>query len=380
MKLTYLIVASLLILVSCSSNSDRSTNEEAGAVATTADIYELTTEQFQSSNLTLGTLETTTFHAVVKAIGIIDVPPANIAAVSSYFGGTVKDIQLLPGEYVKKGQRLFILENPDYVQMQQEYLEAKGQLSYLKSDYERQKNLAQDNVTSQKNFLKAESDYTVTSVKAESLGKKLTLMNINPNTLTVDNIRTTISVPSPISGYVTKVGISRGSFLNPSQTAVTIVDTDHMHLELSIFEKDLPSIQKGQTIKFRIQEDDNEEYDASVYLVNRTVDIEKRNIGIHGHLTDEKLAGRLNPGMYVEADIYTTTESKISLPAEAVVEIESRYYVLVLQNSSDAGYTFLKKEVKTGLSNNDNIEILNHEEFPKNSQFLTKGAFNLITE
>src|SRR5690606_33026367 len=114
--------------------------------------------QFQSSNMVLGKMEMGSFHEVVKANGMFDVPPENRAAVSCYFGGTVKDIRLLPGQKVKKGQVLFILENPDYVQMQQDFLEAKGQLAYLKSDYERQKNLAQDNVTSQKNYLKAESE------------------------------------------------------------------------------------------------------------------------------------------------------------------------------------------------------------------------------
>src|SRR5690606_20627700 len=99
------------------------------------------------------------------------------------------------------------------------------------------------------------------------------------------------------------------------------------HLELNIFEKDLPKIREGQPIKFRIQEDSSEEYDGTVYLINKTVDIEKRNIGIHGHLADEKLAERFTPGMYVEADIYTTTDSKISLPAGAVVEMESKHYV-----------------------------------------------------
>lgn len=379
-SITYTLIAAVLILASCSSRSGKLPTDEAVAEAVTAGKYELSTRQFQSSNMELGTLEATSFHTVVKAIGIFDVPPEHIASVSAYYGGTVKEIRLLPGEYVKKGQTLFVLENPDYVQMQQEYLEAKGQLTYLKSDFERQKNLVRDNITSQKNYLKAESEYTVTSVKAESLGKKLILVNINPNTLTANNIRTTIAVPSPISGYVTSVAIGTGTFLSPSQPAVTIVNADHMHLELNIFEKDLPKIREGQPIKFRIQEDSSEEYDGTVYLINKTVDIEKRNIGIHGHLADEKLAERFTPGMYVEADIYTTTDSKISLPAGAVVEMESKHYVLVLQNPRDSTYTFYKKEVKVGLSNNDNFEILNHKEFSKDSQFLINGAFNLITE
>ena len=266
------------------------------------------------------------------------------------------------------------------IEARKDYLEAKGQLTYLKSDYERQKNLAQDNVTSQKNYLKAESDYIVTKVKAESLAKKLQLMNIDPKTLTLENIRTTIQINSPIEGYVTQVDAMRGKFLSPSETAISIVDTDHMHLELNIFEKDLSKISKGQPIVFKIQEDDSQEYEAFVYLVNKIVDPENRTIGIHGHLSDEKLAERFNPGMYVEAEIYATTASKVSLPQDALVDIEGKYYVLVLKSFTENEYTFMKREVKTGLSNEGKIEILNHQEFSEDAQFLVKGAFNIITD
>ncbi|MEQ8245756.1 efflux RND transporter periplasmic adaptor subunit [Fulvivirga sp.] len=376
----YLIAASLLILSSCSSKTDTEISVEGETQSIIEDAYHLTTNQFLSSKMAFGRMVPGSFHEVVKANGMFDVPPENRAYVSCYFGGIVKDIRLLPGERVKKGQVLFTLENPDYVQMQQDFLEAKGQLVYLKSDYERQKNLAQDNVTSQKNYIKSESDYTVTKVKVESLSKKLGLMNINPNTLTLENMRTTIIVMSPISGYVTEVAISRGAFLNPSELAVSIVDTDHLHLELNIFEKDLSKVKIGQQIQFRTQGDESNFKQATVYLVNKTVDAEKRTIGIHGHLSDEKPADTFNPGMYVEAEIYTSTSSKMSLPQDAIVDIDGKYYVLVLQDSIGDSYNFIKKEVKTGLSNNSQVEILNAYDFKEDTEFLVKGAFNLIKE
>lgn len=378
--LGFLMVASIISLASCTSETDQSSIDTSPAELVEENVYNLTKSQFTSSDMKLGTLEIKAFHEIVKANGMFDVPPENRATVSTYFGGTVKNLRLLPGEQVKRGQVLFTLENPDYVQMQQDYLEAKGQLTFLKSDFERQKNLAQDNVTSQKNYLKAESDYTVTRVKLESLSKKLVLMGIDADALSVENIRTIITVHSPINGFITEVNIARGAFLNPSQTAVTIVDTDHLHLELNIFEKDLTKVSIGQPIQFRIQEDSSKEYKAVVYLVNKTVDTEKRTIGIHGHLLDEKTIQMFNPGMYVEASILTTSESRTSLPQNAVVEADGKYYVLVLSNSTNEDYSFVKKEVRTGASNNDYVEILNTNDFKNNSKILIEGSFNLITE
>lgn len=377
----YLLIATMLAIASCSSKEEPlAASEEVNTPATNGENYLLNTTQFQSGKMQLGKLEMNTFHEMVKATGMFDMPPENRVSVSSYFGGTVKDIRLLPGEAVKKGQTLFILENPDYVQLQQDYLEAKGQLTYLKSDYERQKNLMQDKVTSEKNYLKAESDYTVTKVKVESLGKKLRLMNINPNTLNMENMQTTIHIYSPINGYVTQVDINRGIFLNPSQTALTVVDADHLHLELTIFERDLPKVKVGQAIQFNIQSDDTKQYEASVHLVNKSVDMESRKVAIHGHLSDESLASIFNPGMYVEADIFTTSISKFSLPKEAVIELDGQYFVLLLTNTTNDGYQFMRKEVRTGLSDNEAIEILNAKDFKEDAQFLVRGAFNLITE
>ena len=378
--ISYLIVTALLSLAACSSKNDAATSDEMVTENSTEGAYELSAIQFNSSDMKLGKLEMQEFYNVVKANGMFDVPPQNRASISSYFGGAVKDIKLLPGQRVKRGQVLFTLENPEYVQLQQDFLESQGQLTYLKSDYERQKNLVQDNVTSQKNYLKSESDYTVTRARQESLRKKLELLNINPNELTIENIRATVGMISPINGYVTDVNITKGSFLNPSDVAMIIVDTDNLHLELNIFEKDIAKVKIGQPIHFRIQEDQSQQYEALVYLVNKTVDAEKRTIGILGHLSDAKLTNRFSPGIYVQADIYTTSDSRTSLPQEALVEVDDRYYVLVLESSSDAGLTFIKKEVKTGVSNDDNIEILNAHDFNENTEFLVKGAFNLIKE
>jgi cobalt-zinc-cadmium efflux system membrane fusion protein len=381
-KLTfsYLMAISIFLLSSCSGKTDLDANMDTTQDAAMENVYTLSTKQFESSDMELGTMVLDTFHEIVNANGMFNVPPENRATVSSYFGGTVKNLKLLTGERVKKGQVLFYLENPEYVQLQQDFLEAKGQLTFLKSDYERQKNLVQDNVTSQKNYLKAESDYVVTNVKVEALSKKLALMNIDSKLLSLDNIRSAIAILSPINGYVTEVAVTQGTFLNPAQPAISIVDTDHMHLELNIFEKDLAKIDIGQSLQFRIQDDVSHEYQASVYLVNKTIDPEKRTVGVHCHLKDVKQTNKFTPGMYVEADIYTTTLSRMALPLDALVEIDGNHYVLVLQSRSDTGYVFTKKMVRTGLSNTHQIEILNSQDFEEDAQFLVKGSFNLITE
>jgi cobalt-zinc-cadmium efflux system membrane fusion protein len=304
------------------------------------------------------------------------VPPQNKADVSAYFAGYVKDIRLLPGDTVKKGQVLFTIENPEYVQVQRDFLEASGRLDYLRSDYERQKALMADNVTSQKNFLKAESEYKVTLAQYRSLKKQLNLMNINPRTLSGDNIRSVISVLSPLSGYATAVNISKGMFLNPSDIAITVTNTDDLHIELKIFEKDLPAVKIGQPINIRLQNNTDHVYKGKVHLVNRAIDERERTVMIHGDLLNGEDVKLFAPGMYIEGEILTTTSQYPALPSDAVVNIDNDFFGLVKENDT----IFKKILIKAGSTNNGFTQILNSDDFGQGTQFLTKGAFNLLTE
>ncbi|MDP5172289.1 MAG: efflux RND transporter periplasmic adaptor subunit, partial [Bacteroidia bacterium] len=155
------LMAMVLLLPACTESNS---SQEAIQLEETAEDepFSLTAEQFSGAGMAVGGFTEQTFSQVVKTTGMFDVPPEFKASVSAYYGGYVKTISLLPGQRVRKGQLLFTLENPEYIQMQQDFLEAKGQLAYLKNDYERQASLRSENVTSQKVFLKAESDYNMT--------------------------------------------------------------------------------------------------------------------------------------------------------------------------------------------------------------------------
>ena len=370
------LVVCAIVLMSCNSKSKQDAIVIDDLETTESDIITITKSQFDSSNMELGNLVKHEFNTIVKANGMFDVPPENKATVSTYFAGYVKNISLLPGDKVKKGQVLFTLENPEYIQIQQDFLEAKSRLDYLKADYERQKTLLADNVTSKKNYLKAESDYMVTQAQYQSLKKKLSLMNINSSNFTGESIRSTMSVLSPISGIVTSIEASTGMFLNSSDVALTITNTEHLHLELKIFEKDLPMIKEGQPIKIHLQNNTKKVYDAQVHLINRSINVQDRTIDIHGDLINEEDAKLFVPGMYIETDILTSSHIFDALPSEAVVNIENAYFALIKQSDT----TYKKVPIKIGLISNGYTQVLNADDFKKDTLFMTKGAFNLISE
>ncbi|MFH6771318.1 efflux RND transporter periplasmic adaptor subunit [Gaetbulibacter aestuarii] len=370
-----ILIGLLVALSSCNSEKKQDVIEINNSGAQEENLVSISKSQFESSGMALGKISNQTFYTTVKANGMLDVPPENKASVSAYFAGYVKDLRLLPGDKVKKGQVLFTLENPNYIQMQQDYLEAKSKLDFLKSEYDRQKTLLAENITSKKSFLKAESDYRVTLAQYQSLEKKLRLMNINPSTLTGANLTSAIKVYAPISGIVTDIETAQGMFLNPSDVALIITDGSQLHLELKVFEKDLPSIKEEQPIKFHLQDSDSI-YEGEVHLINKSINTRDRTINIHGDLIHMEDAKLFAPGMYIESDIITSSQKFDALPSEAIVNVENANYALLKTGAT----SYKKVLIQVGITSNGYTQVLNAKDFDADVQFVTMGAFNLITD
>lgn len=373
MKNILQIAAVLLLLMGCGNkNNEESTSEEqqekTGIV--------VTQDQFDTNDLTIGPMEKRTFPKMVETSGMIDVPPENRASVMAFMGGFVKKTSLLVGDQVKKGQLLVVLENQQFLKMQQEYLEVFNQLDYLKAEFERNQTLFAEKIASQKNFLQAKSDYETAKARYQGLREQLQMLNISPSNVEQGKITSEAPIYAPISGSITKMNVAKGSYVSPATEILEIVDNDHVHLELTVFEKDILKVKKGQKIQFRIPEASEDAFNAEVYLVGTSIDGAKRSIKVHGHLEHEEDANFL-PGMFVDAKIMTDTIKPLSLPEEAVIESEGTSYVLKLVNKEGSRYTFERVPVKQGNTYGGYTEIISTG-LTDTDQFLTKGVFDLI--
>lgn len=331
--------------------------------------------QFKTSNMKLGSLEEMDFPEIISVNGVIDVPPENRAIINSTMGGFIKTTHLLEGDQVKKGQALVALENPEFVTLQQNYLEVKGQLSYLKAEFDRQKTMRDENITSEKNFLNAESNYKSAMAKYSGLRKQLQLLNIAPKQVENGTISSAITLYAPIDGSVSKINVSKGSYVSPAITIMELIDNSHIHLELSVFEKDVLNVKKGQQIRFRIPEASNEMYDAEVHLVGTTI-LENRTIKVHGHPKDD--SKHFLTGMFINADIIVAHKNAMVLPEEAVVELDNQYYVLVLDEEDDENFYFNETKVDIGNTVNHLTELKSTNSVENSDQVLIKGAFSLL--
>ena len=365
-----------LIVISCGNskiNEIQQTNESKETI-------KLNKKQFKAVKLNLGNWTERVFYNSIPVNGHFEVPPENKIIISSHFGGRVKEFKLLIGSKVRKNQDLFILENPEFLKLQEAFLNAKGQIKYLKANLDRQKALLSDQLTSEKNFFKSESDYLHTLVQMNSIDKQLKLMSINSEQLSPSNLQSSIVIKAPFSGYISSIKTMQGANIEPTQEALTLVNPEFLHLELFAFEKDVPNLKKGQKIRFHLQSQPNKIYDAKLELINHSMDTNQKTMSLHAEILSEDLDGVFHPGLFVEASIMTDETKGFALPKKAVTMVDGKYYTLVLLNSKDSIFEFQKREVILGKSNENEIQIINTNDFDPKSQFLLNGVFQLISD
>lgn len=335
----------------------------------------VTKEQFEASKMTIGYPVEQDFNVTIKTSGKVDVPPQYRAKVTTFLGGYVKSTKLLVGDKVVKGQALITLENTEYLDLQKDYLELAEQLTYLKSEFERQKTLYKEKIASQKSYLKAESEYKSTRGSYQGLREKLLLLNINPSNVERGKFTSQITLNSPISGDVTVMNANVGMFMSPSDVILEIVDTNYLHLNLSIFEKDILNVKEGQKINFSIPEASKELFTSKVQKVGKSIESKDRTIAVFGTLS-QQYKTRLLSGMFVEAGIVINSKKGIGVPAEAIVTEDDKTFVLVLNNDAK-DYILKKIPVSLGEKSEQFVEIIPSASINQTTKILTTGVFEI---
>lgn len=360
-----------LTLMSCGEKQAESTEEKSDE-----NFVELTQEQFQKNDLAIGKPEKRTFSEEFEVTGMIDVPPKNRAAVTSYFDGYVTETELLVGDKVKKGDVLVKLKHPDFIKVQQNYVEALSNMEYLSSEFKRKQNLFADQIIAQKVFQSTKNDYLQANAKLASAKEQIKLMNLNPEEVAEGNFTSEIRIFAPIDGKISKLNVAQGKFVGKSEMILEILDVDHVHLELDVFEKDLLKIQKGDSLRFEIPEISERNFLAYVRLIGAEIN-ENRKVRIHAHPLDKDT--NFTVGMFVNAYFETDSKRQLALPETAFTELDDKTYVLKLEEEKKEGFKFKKIEVETTASQNGYKPILNSEMINANSQFLTKDVFDIVT-
>jgi cobalt-zinc-cadmium efflux system membrane fusion protein len=366
-NLGLLILSVMIVFQACgnkAAESETKTNEISVQEIT------LSEAQMKNANIRFDTAKIVKLSGVIKVNGVIDVPPQNMVSVSLPLGGFLVKTKLLPGMHLNKGDIIAVMEDQQYIQLQQDYLTAKVQFSYIEKEYLRQAELNQSKASSDKMFEQAKSDFLSQKILINALSEKLKLIGLEPSRLNENNMSKSINIYSPINGYVSKVNVNIGRYINPSDVMFELVNPDDIHLNLTIYEKDLQSIHIGSKVQTYTNNNPEKSYDCDVILIGQ--DVSKEGfVQVHCHF--HTYSAVLIPGMYMNAEVESDSKMALALSEAAIVSHEGVEYVFIEKSNRH----FEMVAIKTVSKSNGKVEV---EENPKlvGARVVVSGAYDLL--
>lgn len=373
LKNKFLTAITILFLASCGNKSTENKTETTHEEEHHAEI-KLSAEQIKAIGLQTGFIQMRNLKTSLKVNGKLMLPPQNQAQVSLPIGGIVKSILITEGAAVSQGQIIATIQNTEFIQLQQDYLQSSSQLSYLKAEFERQKELQKENINAGKTFQKAEADYQFEVSNFNSLKQKLKLYNVNAEKLTAENISSTFNVVAPIAGNIHTISINIGKFAEPNKALFDIVDNHYLHIDLTIFEKDISRINEGQKITFTDANDPNHLHNATIFSINKAFEDGQQAVIAHAKI--ENVTETLLSGMFIEARINIDNNTTQTLPTDAVVSNGNEHFIFVEHDPN----TYKQVAVRVGTSDQGFIEIVPLEEITPQRKVVTEGAYYLLSE
>lgn len=371
MKSHILLIAAFL-LVSCGAETNKTKQEETTG-STTSFTTVLNPEQVKRAGIETGAIEHRDISSHLQVNGVIDVPPQNMIAVTFPPGGYLKSTKLLPGMHIRKGEDLAVMEDPGLIRLQQEYLTAVIKGRQLEPEYKRQQELNKNKSTSDKQLEETEAAYKTNLIAIRSLSEQLQLAGIHPEQLNENNISRSVTLRSPIDGYVTSVNVNIGTFVNPSDILFELVDPRDIHLNMTVFEKDIRYLAVGQHVLAWTNTEPEQKHKSEIILIGKELD-EHRSVEVHCHF--ENYDKDLLPGMFMNATIQVNQRQVPAVPEEAIVTWENKSYIFSVQQ----GNSFTMTAVQTGMKEAGYQEIQPEAGTPLPDKVVTKGAYTLLMQ
>ncbi len=380
-----LLILTTIFMVGCGNKDSEKTESSEGTsikeeqpVANGSKQITFTKDQYNLAGIETGAIEMRNLSNIIKLNGAIDVEPESMASVSAPLGGYLKTAGRLPGEKIKKGQVLATIENPEFIQIQQDYLESLSKLQFLEEEYKRQKQLREEDINSAKTFQQVSSEYRITQGQVKAYEQQLALAGISKSSVQNGNISRTANLYAPITGFVKASNVNIGDYVSPQDVLFELVNIEDVHLALNAFEKDLEKIEVGQTVKFSPSNDNTFSRTAEVFLIGKATG-KDRMTPVYCHINKEDEKGLL-PGMYVKAWLESGTNKQNAIASEAIVQYEGKDFVILQTEETEGGYKFKLEQVKKGIEQEGYTAItLAKSVDAQNFRPVVKNAYSILS-
>ncbi|OXA70849.1 efflux transporter periplasmic adaptor subunit [Flavobacterium aquidurense] len=367
MKIYIITILALLFLASCKGDKQE---QQSKKEIQEEETIQLSPEQVKNAGLIVGNPEERNVKGILQLQGTVTVPPKSVVTVSIPLGGYIKKTDLMAGMHVKKGQLLAVLEDMQYIQLQQDYLTAKEKFQLAKSEYDRQKELNAKKASSDKLFEQTATEMQTQRIYMSSLAQKLALLNINVKTLTASNISKTVAIVSPINGLVSKVNVNVGKYIAPTDMLFELMDRSDIVLVMNAFEKDIHLLSTGQTVTAFSNSNPKKRYSAKISYINQSLNDDRAAEVICKVNTYDS---SLIPGLFMNAEAEFENEKAITVPEDAVVRWQGKFFVFAAAGNNR--YKMVAVEPGT---TSEGYRQIKSSLINASSKIVTKNAYTLL--
>jgi len=383
---TYWFAGILLMLSSC--KEEKATPVAAPQAAEPhkqSNSVSLTDMQLKTAGIELGAIEMKNLTNAISVNGTLAVPNQNKAIITSLTGGVLRTLNVQPGDYVKKGQAIGTIANTELSSLQQQLISVNAQITYAEQELKRQRELVAGNAAPFKNVQKAEAELNGLKAQKHALEKQLSALGVTVNS----SITASLTLTAPISGTIAEINAQIGSQINANSPIAHVVNNSELHLDLFVYEKDLPKVAKGQTIHFTLTNNPGKEYDAVIYSVGTAFVNETKAIPLHAKVVNNKSG--LIEGMSVTARISLGKNVFPAVPNDAIVNDGGKDFLFIVNNTTieheeeivhkhEQLFNFERIQIIKGVSDVGFTEIKPVTDIQQGSKIVIKGGFFLLAK
>lgn len=373
---SYILIIFILTGIACGHSKTVESVEVAAPKKLMESQVELSDAQLRNADLGIGKISLQNIDAVLKVNGKIDLPPQCLVSVCFPLGGYLKSTPLITGMTVRKGQVIAELEDPNYIQLQEDYLTATAKMNFLQTELNRQRELSKENISAGKVLQQTQSDYQIQEIAVQALAQRLKILGVNPLNLTPQNIASTVTIHAPNDGIVTKINTHIGKYIHPTESIFEIILQGNMNAVLTVFEKDIPKLRIGQKIKISLPNQPDKIYTATILLIGTTIN-ESHALEIICSFDKTTAINGLFPNMFINAEIITSEKNLMTLPNDAIVRFENKNFIFIVKSKN----IFEMTEVELGASNKDISEVkpINSNDLLQ-KEIVIKNAYTILSK
>lgn len=293
-----------------------------------------------------GLVESWPVHTESQAVrrltltGEVQLDPTRVALIASAGAGRVEEVRKNLGEKVQVGDVVAVVQSPELGQAQADWLEAKARLDLARQTYDRERQLHENRISSQADYLAARSELASAQAAASAVRKRLQLFG-----LSVEQIESLGSadseasfgqlvLTSPIGGTVIEQNVVWGQLVETTETLCRIADLSRLWVWCDVYESDLAVLHErivsGATVQARIYTGAFPEtvFSGTLDLISSQLDRQTRMLKVRVMVDNPE--GRLRPGMFVRVMIGLGGDlAVLRVPAAAVLSDDGRQFVFI---------------------------------------------------